>query len=68
MNLIIGLAMVDEVTGGKQTKQLADGWMGWESKTMRRARALGARFLVTMAARLDPAPLPIGRATEDPAA
>ena len=52
MDLIIGLAAVDEATGGKQLRQLANGWMGWESKTLRRARACSARALVALARRL----------------
>lgn len=55
MDLLFGLAAVDEVTGGKQMRQLARGWMGWESPSWRWARALGARVLVALAARLDPA-------------
>lgn len=55
MNLIVGLAAVDQATGGKQTRQLANGWMGWESKTLRRLRTAGAGLLVTLAARLAPA-------------
>ena len=58
MNLIIGLAAVDEVNGGKQMQQLANGWMGWESKSGRRLRAFGARLLVALAARLDATALP----------
>ena len=54
MNLIIGLAAVDQVTGGKQTKQLADGWMGRESRSGRWLRTLGARALLALAARLAP--------------
>jgi hypothetical protein len=57
MNLIIGLAAVDEVTGGKQMQQLANGWMGRESKHGRKLRALGAQVLINLAARLDPAHL-----------
>jgi hypothetical protein len=53
MNHIIGLAAVDEVTGGKQMQQLTNGWMGWESKSGRLLRAIGARALVALAARLD---------------
>jgi hypothetical protein len=55
MDLLVGLAMVDEVTGGKQMERLARGWMGRESATLRRLRAGGAWLLVALAARLDPA-------------
>ena len=55
--LPIVLVMIDEMNDGKQMKQLANGWMGWESKTMRRVRALSARMLVALAARLAPAPV-----------
>jgi hypothetical protein len=61
MNLIIGLAAVDEATGGKQMRRLADGWVGRESKTLRRVRALGARALVSMAVRLDATARPAGQ-------
>ena len=57
MDLIIGLAVVDEATGGKQMQQLANGWMGWESKSMRRMRTLSARMLVALATRLAPEPV-----------
>ncbi len=42
MDLLVGLAMVDAVTGGKQMERLARGWMGRESATLRRLRAGGA--------------------------
>ena len=71
MNLISGLAVVDEVTGGKRVQQLADGWMGWESQGGRRLRALGVRLLVAAATRLAPAQLQArvgnGRTAEVPA-
>jgi hypothetical protein len=57
MNLIIGLAAVDEATGGKQMQRLANGWMGWESKMARRARSLSARALVALATWLAPEPV-----------
>jgi hypothetical protein len=53
MDLLFGLATVDKMQNDRLGRQLANGWMGWESKTMRRVRALGARALVTLAARLD---------------
>jgi hypothetical protein len=49
MNLIIGLAAVDEATGGKQMRQLADGWMGRESRLGQRLQALRARASVVLA-------------------
>lgn len=55
MDLMIGLAAVDEVTGGKEMRRLANGWMGWESKSGRRLRVLGAHLLLTLATRLDSA-------------
>jgi hypothetical protein len=55
MDLLFGLATVDKMQNDRLGRQLANGWMGWESKTMRRVRALGARALVTLAAWLDPA-------------
>ena len=57
MNLVIGLAAVDRVTGEREMQRLANGWMGWESKTGRRVRAALAGGLVTLAARIAPAPL-----------
>jgi hypothetical protein len=57
MDLMIGLAAVDRVTGDKQMQQLANGWMGWESQRGRRLRALSARVLVALARRLAPEPI-----------
>ena len=55
MELQIGLAIVDQVNGGKEARQRMDGWMHQESKVTRRLRTIGAHALVTLAARLDPA-------------
>lgn len=55
MDLLIGLAVVDQVTGGKQMRQLSHGWMGWESRSGRWLRARSARALIALAARLAPA-------------
>ena len=56
--LLVGLVIVDEMQGGRRMRQLADGWMGWEWRRGRRLRALGARLLLAVAARVAPANLP----------
>ena len=56
--LLVGLVIVDEMNDRRQMRQLAEGWMGWESRSGRRLRALGARLLLTLAARVAPASLP----------
>ena len=56
MDLLVSLAIVDELHGGTQTRQLADGWMGRESRTVRRLRTRAARAVVSLAVRLTPAP------------
>ena len=53
MNLQIGLAIVDQMNGGKETRQRMDGWMHQESKMVRRLRTIGAQALIALAARLD---------------
>ena len=74
MDLQIGLAIVDQMNGGKETKQCMDGWMHRESASGKRLRALGARMLVALATRLDPAgglawreqsSLPVARAASE---
>ena len=55
MDLLVSLAIVDEMHGGKQMRQLANGWMGREARPVRRLRALSARALIGLAARLDSA-------------
>ena len=55
MELQIGLAIVDEMGGGQETKQRMDGWMGRESHTAQRLRAASARVLLALATRLAPA-------------
>lgn len=55
MELQIGLAIVDQMTGGKETTQRMQGWMARELRTVRRLRLVGARALVALAARLEPA-------------
>jgi hypothetical protein len=57
MELQVGLAIVDEMNGGKETRQRMDAWMGSESKAMRRLRHFGARALVALAARLTTEPI-----------
>ena len=57
MELQIGLAIVDQVNGGKETRQRMQGWMGSESRAVRQLRTVGARTLVALAARLTPEPL-----------
>ena len=54
MELQIGLALVDQVNGGKETKQRMDGWAGREPVVARRVRAVAAKALVVLAARLSP--------------
>ena len=54
MNLQIGLAIVDQMNGGKETRQRMDGWMNRDSRTMRRLRTISANALVALAARLTP--------------
>ena len=72
MDLLFGLATVDKMQDDRLARQLARGWLGWESQTLRRVRALVARTLVAAAARLDPAQvrqlISDGRAAEAPAA
>jgi hypothetical protein len=57
MELQVGLAIVDEMNGGKETKRRMDGWMNGESRAVRRLRHSGARALVALAARLTPEPI-----------
>ena len=52
--LLIGLAIVDEMNGGRQMRRLADGWMNREPRGGARLRAFGARSLVAVAAWLFP--------------
>jgi hypothetical protein len=54
MELQFGLAIVDEMNGGKETRQRLNGWMNGESKMARRLRSVGAKALVALAARLSP--------------
>jgi hypothetical protein len=61
--LPIGLVILDELNGGKQMRRLGDGWMHRESMALRRLRAVGARTLVVLAARLDPASAQPGHGT-----
>lgn len=55
MDLMFGLATVDKMQGDRLGRQLANGWMGWESKRGRQLRALGAKALIALATRLAPA-------------
>jgi hypothetical protein len=57
MNLQFGLAIVDEMNGGKETRQRMDGWMNHESKTLRKLRTISAKALVALADRLTPEPI-----------
>ena len=57
MDLMFGLATVDKMQGDRLGRQLAHGWMGWESKTMRRVRSLGAKVLFTLATWMAPTEL-----------
>ena len=57
MNLQIGLAIVDQMNGGKETRQRMDGWMNRDSRTMRRLRTISANALVALAAHLTPEPI-----------
>ena len=52
--LLVALMAVDEAHGGRQMRQLSHGWMGWESKSGRRLRSLGARTLLALAGWLAP--------------
>ena len=54
MELQIGLAIVDEMGGGKETRQRMDGWMNGESRVTRQLLLVGAKALVALAARLSP--------------
>ena len=62
MDLMFGLATVDKMQGDRLGRQLANGWMGWESKRGRQLRALGAKALIALAAWLAPAAVPAVRA------
>lgn len=57
MNLQIGLAIVDQMNGGKETRQRMDGWMNRESRLSRRLRTISANALVALATRLTPDPI-----------
>lgn len=52
--LLVGLVIVDEMNDRRQMRQLANGWMGWESKSGRWLRRRGAHVLLAMAARVMP--------------
>ncbi|HET8630141.1 MAG TPA: hypothetical protein VFL91_22185 [Thermomicrobiales bacterium] len=54
MDLMFGLAALDTMQGDRLGRRLANGWMGWESQRGRQLRALGARALIALAARLAP--------------
>ena len=54
MDLMFGLATVDKMQGDRLGRQLANGWMGWESKRGRQFRMLGAKILVALATWLTP--------------
>jgi hypothetical protein len=56
--LLVGLVIVDEMNDRRGMRQLANGWMGWEWPRGRQLRALGARLLLALAARVAPAHLP----------
>ena len=53
---LFGLVVVDQMSGGKGMRQLANGWMNRESKLARRLRAVAAKALVALAVRLAPEP------------
>jgi hypothetical protein len=55
------LMLVDEKNGRPQLRRLAEGRTGRGAQRGRRLRALGARLLVALAARLDATALPARR-------
>ena len=64
MDLMFGLATVDKMQGDRLGRQLAHGWMGWESKRGRQLRMFGAHVLIAVATWLTPddsQPTDIGR-------
>ena len=58
MDLLVTLTIVDELQGGKQMRQLTDGWMNRELRGGRWLRTQGARALLALAARLAPDGVP----------
>jgi hypothetical protein len=66
MELQFGLAIVDQMNGGKETRRRMQGWMHGESRAARRLRESGVRVLLALATRLSSEPdesQALGRAT-----
>ena len=62
MDLMFGLSVVDQMNGGRQTKQLADGWSNRSPRGGWLRRQAGAA-LIALGTRLAPvAEAPAGRA------
>ena len=55
MDLMFGLSVVDQLDGGRRTRQLAEGWMHRSPRSGRWLRQRLAAALVALAARLAPA-------------
>jgi hypothetical protein len=56
MELQFGLAIVDQMNGGEETRRRMQGWMHGESRAARRLRERGSRALLALAARLSAGP------------
>ena len=54
MELQFGLAIVDEMSGRRETRRRMDGWMGQESRVALRLRTAGARALMILAMWVSP--------------
>ena len=54
MDLMFGLSVVDQMNGGRQTKQLAEGWAHRSPRPSGRLRARVGAALIALGTRLAP--------------
>ena len=55
MELMVGLSIIDQLDGGRQTRRMAAGWMGGFAGPGRRVRTALAAALLALAGRVAPA-------------